>query len=81
MFVDHVLRNIVIKYDIRNQDLWIQTDTPTQYKNKNAFFLLQKLAKEFNLRIIRTYGAAGHGKGAIDEMPSFGIKILCKEIS
>ena len=80
VFVDHVLRNIVIKYDIRNQDLWIQSDTPTQYKNKNAFFLLQKLAKEFNLRIIRTYGAAGHGK-AIDEMSSFGIKIFCKKIS
>lgn len=29
---------------------------------------------EFNLRIIRTYGAAGHGKETIDGMSSFGVK-------
>ena len=82
VFVDHVLRDIIIKYDIRNQDLWSQNDNaPTQYKNKNTFFLLEKLVKEFNLRIIRTYGAAGHGKGAIDGMSSFGVKnILRKDI-
>ena len=80
VFVDHVLRDIIIKYDIRNQDLWIQSDNaPTQYKNKNAFFLLEKLAKEFNLRIIRTYGAAGHGKGVIDEISSFGLKTAPKK--
>ena len=81
-FVDHVLRDLIIRYDIRDQDLWIQSDNaPTQYKNKNAFFLLQRLAKEFNLRIVRTYGAAGHGKGAIDGMSSFGVKnILRKDI-
>ena len=49
----------------------IQSDNaPTQYKNRQAFALLQKLADEFNFRIIRTYGAAGHGKGAIDAMSS-----------
>ena len=82
VFVDHVLRDIIIKYDIRNQDLWIQSDNAlTQYKNKNAFFLLEKLAKEVNLRIIRTYSAAGHGKWTIDGMSSFGIKnILQKDI-
>ena len=64
VFVDHVLRDIIIKYDIRNQDLWSQNANGlTQYKNKNAFFLLEKLAKEFSFRIIRIYGAAGHGKG------------------
>ena len=74
VFIDHVLRGIIIKYDIRNQDLWIQSDNaPTQYKNKNAFFLLEKVAKEFNLRIICTYGAGGHEKGAIDGMSSAGV--------
>ena len=29
------------------------------------------MADEFKLRIIRTYGAAGHGKGVIDAMSSF----------
>ena len=56
-------------------DLWIQSDNASsQYKNKHSFALLQKLANEFGPRIIRTYGAAGHGKGAIDGMSSFGVK-------
>ena len=39
------------------------------------------MAFEFNLRIIRTYGAAGHGKGAIDGMSNFGVKnVLRKDI-
>ena len=82
MSVDHVIRDIILKYDIKNEDLWIQSDNASsQYKNKNSFFLLKELAKEFNLRIIRTYGAAGHGKGAIDGMSSFGVKnILRKDI-
>ena len=81
MFVNHVLRNIIIKYDIRNQDLSIQSDNaPTQYKNKNAFFFLEKLAKELNFRIICTYGAAGHGKGAIDGISNFSVKIFYEKI-
>ena len=60
----------------------IQSDNaPTQYKSRHAFALLQKLAYEFNLRIIRTYGAAGHGKGTIDAMSSFGVKnVLRRDI-
>ena len=46
--------------------------------SRHAFASLQKLANEFNVRIIRTYGAAGHGKGTIDEMPSFGVKNVLK---
>ena len=43
--------------------------------------MLQKLADEFNLRIIRTYGATGHGKGTIDAMSSFGVKnVLRRDI-
>ena len=39
------------------------------------------MAFEFNLRIIRTYGVAGHGKGAIDGMSNFGVKnVLRKDI-
>ena len=37
------------------------------------------MASEFNLQIIRTYGAAGHGKGAIDGMSSFE-NVLRKDI-
>ena len=82
VFVDHVLRDLIVKYNISNEDLWIQSDNASsQYKNKHYFGLLQTLADEFNLRIIRTYGAAGHGKGTIDAMSSFGVKnILRKDI-
>ena len=54
-YVDQVLRDIIIKYDIKDEGLWIQSDNaPTKHKNKHAFALLQKLADDFNLRIIRT---------------------------
>ena len=82
IFLDHVIRDIIDKYNTQNEDLWIQSDNASsQCKNKYSFGLLNKLASEFNLRIIRTYGAAGHGKGAIDGMSSFGVKnVLRKDI-
>ena len=82
VFVDYVIRDLIKKYRIKDEDLWIQSDNaPTQYKNKSAFYLLQQLCNEFNLRIIRTYGASGHGKGVIDGMSSFGVKnVLRKDI-
>ena len=82
VFVHHVIRDIIAKYDIQNEDLWIQSDNASsQYKSKYSFALLKKLASEFNLRIIRTYEAAGHGKCAIDGMSSFGVKnVLRKDI-
>ena len=82
VFVDEVLRDIIMMYYISNEDIIIQSDNaPTQYKNKFAFGLLQNLSNEFNLRIIRTYGCAGHGKGIIDVMSSFGVKnVLRRDI-
>ena len=80
VFVDYVIRDIIEKYGIRVEDLWIQShNAPPQYKNKHAFRLYQKLADDFNLRIIRTYGAAGHGKGVIDAMSSFGSKNILRQ--
>ena len=49
---------------------------PSQYKNKITF--LQRLVNEFNLRIIRTYRAAGHGKGEVNAMSSFVAKNVLK---
>ena len=82
VFVDEVLRDLIYHYDIRNEDIMIQSDNaPTQCKSRHAFALLQKQANEFNVRIIRTYGATGHGKGTIDAMSSFGVKnILRRDI-
>ena len=75
IFVHHVIRDIIDMYDIKNEDLWIQSNnSSSKHKNKRSFFLLQKLAKDFNLRIIRRYVAAGHGEGAKEGMSNFGFK-------
>ena len=75
IFVDQVLRDVNSVYEIQNEDLWIQSNNaPLQYKNKITFALLQQLAIEFNLRIVRTYGAAVHDKGVINAMSGFEAK-------
>ena len=51
----------------------------SQCKNKHSSGLQQSLTDQFSLRIIRTYGAAGNGKGAIDTMSSFGVKSIVKK--
>ena len=73
---------MIQRYDIKTEDVIIQSGNAlTQYKNRHAFALLQKLANEFNSRIIRTYGAAGHGKGTINAKSSFGVKnVLRRDI-
>ena len=80
-----IIRDIIrdiIRYDVKSEELRIQSDSASsQYKNKLLFALYQQLSDEFNLRIIRTYGAAGHGKGVTDAMSIFGVKnILCHNI-
>ena len=68
--------------NIRNETIIIKSDNaPTQYKNKWAFQSYTSLGNKYNVRIIRLYGAAGHTKGLIDAMSSFGVKsILRKDI-
>ena len=79
IFVDYVIRDIIERYGIENEDLWIQSNNvSSQYKKKHAFVFYQKLAHDFGLRIIRRYGASGHGKGAIDGMSSFGVENILK---
>ena len=69
------ISTIIEKYDIRNENLWIQSGNATfQFKNKHAFSFYQKLSNKFNLRIIQTCGGAGHGKGVIDIMSRFRAK-------
>ena len=81
VFVD-AFRHIIAMYGIKNEDCQIQSNNASnQYKSKHSFGLLKQLADDFCLRIIRTYGTPGHGKGAIDGMSSFGVKnILRKDI-
>ena len=79
LFVDEVLEDIFQRWKIRDETIMIKSDNaPTQYKNKYAFSLYQNLANKYNVRIIRLYGAARHGKGLIDAMSSFGVKSILK---
>ena len=39
---------------------------------------MQTLSNDDNVKIIRIYGAAGHGKGLIDAMSHFGIKSILR---
>ena len=71
-----------IKGDAKNEAVIIKSDNaPTRHKNKYTFHSMQKLSDMCNIRIIRLHGAAGHGKGLIDTVSSFGVKyILCKNV-
>ena len=53
-------------------------NAPTQHKNKYAFNSMQALSNDYNVKITRIYGAAGHGKGLIDVMSSFGVKSILR---
>ena len=78
-FVQQVLEDIFDRWEIRDETIVVKSDNaPTQYKNKWAFESYNSLAKKYNVRIIRIYGAAGHGKGVIDAMSSFGVKSILK---
>ena len=46
----------------------------TQYKSKYTFANMERLAKKHNIDIYWFYGAAGHGRGLVDAMSSFGCK-------
>ena len=79
-FVQQVLEDIFDRWEIRDETIVVKSDNaPTQYKNKWAFESYSSLAKKYNVRIIRIYGAAGHGKGVIDAMSSFGVKSILKK--
>lgn len=55
---------------IRNQFITTQVSKSMDYQN---------LANKYNVLIIWLYGAAGHGKGLIDAMLSFGVKLILRK--
>ena len=78
-FVHEVLVDIFEKWGIKDETVIIKSDNaPTQYKNKYAFASMQNLANKYNVTIVRIFGAAGHGKGLIDAMSSFGVKAILR---
>ena len=68
-FVHEVLVDLFDKLSIKNETTMIKSDNAlTQYKNKYAFNSIQTLSNDYNVKIIRIFGAAGHRKGLIDAM-------------
>ena len=68
-FIHEVLIDLFDKLSIKNKTIMIKSDNaPTQYINKYAFNSMQTLSNDYNVKIIRIYGAAGHGKSLIDAM-------------
>ena len=49
--------------DANHDSVFKSDDAPTQYKNRFSFQSMMNLSNKYNIRIIRIYGAAGHGKG------------------
>ena len=79
VFVKKVLEDIFLDRGIKNEAVIIKSDNAaTQYKNKYAFESLQELSNQFNVAILRIFGASGHGKGLIDSMSSFGCKSILR---
>ena len=73
-FVELVLENITEKRGINHGTVMIKSDNaPTQYRYKWTFGSMQRLTGKYSVTVTRVYGAAGHGKGLIDAMSSFGV--------
>ena len=78
-FVHFVLEDIFESCNIKNGNVLIKSyNAPTQYKKKYVFKSLQSLANKHNVAIVCVYSAAGHGKGLIDAMSSFGVKSVLR---
>ena len=50
----------------------------TQYKSKYVFNEWQALATKTKKLVIEYYDMFGHGKGLVDAMSGFGLKVHCK---
>ena len=73
----NILEDIISKHPeiIQDNRLVIRSDNcSTQYKCKYIFNKMAKLAENYQLTIAWFYGVAGHGKGIVDAMSSFGCK-------
>ena len=81
-FVDEVLNDIFGRWNIRNETILLKSgNAENQYKDEYTFAYYQNLADKYNVQVICLYGVAGHGKGLIDAISSFGVKsILRKDI-
>ena len=72
-----IIEDILQKYPqiVDSRYLVVRSDNcSTQYKSRYTFGLMQKISEKHQIDIFWFYGAAGHGRGLVDAMSSFGCK-------
>lgn len=78
--VDIILRDIFILQNINDETVITKSDNcQDEYKCVHSFGSYQNIANDCNVKIIRAYGAAGHSRGQIDAMSSFGCKNILRK--
>ena len=65
-----MLRKMLEESDFKaEQTLLVESDNcSSQYKSTEHFVSLMSISKDFNVKVIRLYGVAGHGKGEVDHV-------------
>ena len=69
-------------YDQHFDGVMFHTKTdncPCQFKCLWTFVYWLYFARKHNIKVISYYGVAGHGKGLVDSMSSFGVKNLIRK--
>ena len=65
---------------IANGKLILRSDhASTQYKSRFVFHDMKMLACEYNIEVVWFHGEAGHGRGLVDSMSSFGCKAVLRD--
>ena len=72
----YIIEDIIKTHpEIINKTLVLRSDNcQDQYKSKYTFAKLKMLAQKYQIVFAWFYGEAGHGRGLVDAMSSFGCK-------
>ena len=77
-FLHKVLVDLFDKRSIKNETIMIKSDNvATQYQNKYVFNLMQTLSNNYNVKIIRIHGVAGHRISLINAISILVLNLLC----
>ena len=74
-----ILKDLVETYPeiLANGKLILRSDNAsTQYKSRFVFHDMKEFSKEFQVLVAWFHGEAGHGRGLVDSMSSFGCKAV-----
>ena len=75
-----ILKDLVETYPeiLANGKLILRSDASTQYKSRFVFHDMKEFAKEFQVLVAWFHEEAGHGRGLVDSMSSFGCKAVLR---